>query len=192
MWEKKTRHDRTWCHNSYLCFIWEESFHAGDTVWAGVKTLFPKDGKEGQRARQLVKGLFCTNRNVTETYLYSPKVCLLHYLSFLLFTFVFVLITKILLSSFKKVTPPLFSRVPLMLHPPLDVFSRWDQLQWPISPHSWPGSSLPLSRCPQTHSFSICFLLPISSVCSLNWFALLPNQAGDSEASFFWICVSTV
>lgn len=40
-----------------LCvFIWEESFHARNTAYAGVKTSFPTDGKEGQRARQMVTG----------------------------------------------------------------------------------------------------------------------------------------
>lgn len=118
----------------------KESFDARDTVWAGVKTLFPKDGKDRQGARQFLKGLFCTNSNVTETHLFfilSHSFCAYH---------------KSVSALNWAATPLLFSRVPLMLHTPLDVFSSWDRLRWPIS--SSPDSTSPRPSLLSAHRLS--------------------------------------
>lgn len=76
----------TWqsrCHHSYFCFIWEKSFPCRRySVWTEVKILFPKDGKGGQRARQVVKGtsnislLTISVSSLLPLFLVLPYLCL--------------------------------------------------------------------------------------------------------------------
>lgn len=94
-------------------------------MWVGVKTLFLKDGKEGQRARQAVKVLLL-HKQQTETHFMHHK-CFLSSTSFSSFSYLCLCVCmspKNTAMVIQVVTPLLLPGALLMLHPPLDVFSR--------------------------------------------------------------------